>query len=134
MTGDRFERRCRTHPRREVVEVEHYRGGRGLGVVCEAGHPVSLWLVFDTETKKVVGAGSLLGGLLLVPVIPGRTLEPGLCQSDGPGRPCKHGHLGRWRRRADANRTDGIAWVCRDCQIAARQKQNHRRAVRRAGA
>lgn len=116
MSDERFQRRCKTHPRSEVLEVENYRGGRGLGLICETGHRVSCWLVVDVEAIAVVGAAQINGGLL----VPGTA--PAL--SAGPGHPCKRGHTGRWRRKS----ATGQGWQCGACHHMAQRAYKQRRA------
>lgn len=98
------ERRCREHPGCEVVETK--RNGRTVNA-CESGHCVTRWLVLDTSSGKVIGAGSATGGFLIA----GR----GIVMSAGPQGPCKNGHTDRWRRRTDWCGMPGKGWICGAC-------------------
>ena len=109
MSGDRFTRRCKRHPDREVVDVER---GRSVVVICETGHSVDKWLVFDAELGHSVDTAQLNGGLLVLPA---------LVPSAGHRTPCKNGHTDRWRRRSDKGQ-GRAGWVCGACHYAASRR------------
>lgn len=96
-----LERRCTVHSLAQVLQAD-----TSSRCYCETEHQVEHWLVVDVDTGRVVGAGSVNGGLLAAP----------LPYVPGPTHRCKHGHALRWLRR-------GLkGWKCGACSYQSQRR------------